>query len=161
MYFRTQIQLYIIAWHLRNIRFILSKHGQSVSSCYSWCYSMYSDTLCPITIHRQQTRRKFPTRRKIPMSRVIRTNCFTATGTVPFIPWFRFVPYHFPTCSHNWFILITISPLTTDLPHGRYIPCSVRSLFSTQPYSFTGRKHNIIYYKTAVSYIVILRSHIL
>ena len=35
MYFRTQIQLYIIAWHLRNIRFILSKHGQSVSSCYS------------------------------------------------------------------------------------------------------------------------------
>ena len=35
MYFRTQIQLYIIAWHLRNIRFILSKHEQSVSSCYS------------------------------------------------------------------------------------------------------------------------------
>ena len=55
MYFRTQIQLYIIAWHLRNIRFILSKHGQSVSSCYSWCYSMYSDTLCPITVSDTQT----------------------------------------------------------------------------------------------------------
>ena len=26
------------------------------------------------------------TKRKIPMSRVIRTNCFTATGTAPFIP---------------------------------------------------------------------------
>ena len=73
----------------------------------------------------------------------------------------RFVPYRFPTCSHSWFISITIPPLTTGLPHGRYIPCSAHSLFSTQPYSFTGRKHNIIYYKTAVSYIVILRSHIL
>lgn len=45
--------------------------------------------------------------------------------------------------------MITISPLTTGLPHGRYILCSVHSLFSTQLYPFPD--------ESIVSYIITLR----